>query len=583
MARLKLSCPLCQKTLELVGEENLGTEKLKIYKCGHAFTESFIATLDSDQLDLESLDGTKKTRPYQTTGVKFIVESDFCCILGDQMRLGKTPQALIAAKNSKDKTPILILVRSANIWKWKEEVNTWYDNNLNSVWIIQGTKNWIPPGFQVYICSMDTFGRRGMSDTLLSYGFKLVIADECHSFKNTDSNRSQALVSFLKNIERSELEQEWEFNCPFCKETWMEKVTIKIELAEAHKRTSKTSHCPKCFTQVQQSAAAHVKVQRNCGVIMLSGTPIKNRADEFFVPLNLVSPERFPSLENFRRRWLIQDNKGKWSRVSPLAMERFKAEISSFYLRREKEDVYAEVPKLNRLFTPIEITDERLKKAYNQVLDEIELINANSRGNWKFFNTIGELQKLRQICGLAKVQFVADYAEAFLMDSERQKLAIGVHHHSVRDSMQMQLAHLGVCKLDGQDSAQQKDYIAHKYFEKAPEQILLLGMMAAKEGMELPYIDTVLIMEREWSSADEEQFEFRFYNPDLDYLKARGLENHVTNIEYVIAKGTIDEFFYDLVEAKRKIFGETIGNNWSIGNDPSSFKDLMERTLANRL
>ena len=87
-------------------------------------------------------------------------------------------------------------------------------------------------------------------------------------------------------------------------------------------------------------------------------------------------------------------------------------------------------------------------------------------------------------------------------------------------------------------------------------------------------------MEREWSSADEEQFEFRFYNPDPDYLKARGLENKVTNVEYVIAKGTIDEFFYDIVEEKRRIFGETIGTNWSLGDDPTTFKELIERTLA---
>ena len=110
---------------------------------------------------------------------------------------------------------------------------------------------------------------------------------------------------------------------------------------------------------------------------MLSGTPIKNRADEFFVPLNLVSPERFPSLQNFRRRWLVQDQKGKWSRVSPHSVDLFKKEVSGFYLRREKEDVYKEIPKLNRLFTPIEITDERLKKAYNQVLDEIELTRSS--------------------------------------------------------------------------------------------------------------------------------------------------------------------------------------------------------------
>ena len=82
-----------------------------------------------------------------------------------------------------------------------------------------------------------------------------------------------------------------------------------------------------------------------------------------------------------------------------------------------------------------------------------------------------------------------------------------------------------------------------------------------------------------WSvnAADEEQFEFRFYNPD------KSIKTASTNVEYVIAKGTIDEWFYDMVEEKRKIFGETIGTNWSVTNDNGSFKELMERTVASRL
>ena len=599
--RLQKPCPVCQKPLELVEETPLGSEYLQVYKCGHSFCSQIPEKGNSkDHLILSSLDQSKNARHYQEIGINFILGSgDFenygqmrgvSCILADQMRLGKTPQAEMALRNLIEQAKLkgkeykcLVLCRAANIYQWKRETHTWVDNMPDAVWIIQGTKNWIPPGFKVYIMSMDTFSRKGMADSLLEFGFDLVIADEAHSFKNVGSARSQALTAFLKSIESSELEQTWEFNCPFCKgNPWMETVRIKTELGDAVKRTSKTSHCPNCFTQVSQLAAVHVKVERKCNIILLTGTPIKNRADEYFVPLNLVAPERFPSLETFRRRWLVQDSKGKWSRVSPYAFEAFQKEIAPFVLRREKEDVYTDIPKLNRIFTPIEISDQRLKDAYNKVLDRIETKLTNE-SNFNYFSSIGELQILRQICGMAKVNWVADYAETFLMDSDKQKLAIGVHHHSVRDAMSYQLSNLGVCKLDGEDNPQRKDFVAHKYFEKAPEHLLLLGMMAAKEGLELVYIDTALVMEREWSSADEEQFEYRFYNPDQGYLAQRGYPNKVTNIEYIIAKGTIDEFFYDLVEQKRQIFGETLSKNWDVTTDPQSFKQLMERTVAGRL
>lgn len=584
--RLRLDCPICSKPLELVEEITINSEILKSYKCGHVFTDDVLVKHSDKDLNFKAELNGFEAREYQKEGIRFVLDSDFCCVLAHQMRLGKTPMSLLAVKNhpkfKDDDFTVLILARAANIWQWKREVNTWVDTKPDAVWICQGTKNWIPKGFKFYIMSMDTFGRKGVSDSLLEFGFKVVIADEAHSFKNTDSQRSQALIAFLKNIERSTLEKTLDFSCPFCTNSkWQETITIQVSSLEGEKRTSKQSHCPKCFAVVAQSAATHIKVKRNCGIVMLTGTPIKNRADEYFVPLNIIIPDKIPSIERFRRKWLIQDSKGKWTRVSPLAFDSFKQMIEPYVLRREKEDVYTDLPKLNRIFTPIEISDQRLIRAYNQVLDVMELEQA-AKPNLTWFESIGHFQQLRQIAGLAKVNWVADYAETFLMDSEKQKLAIGVHHHSVRDAMKLQLGHIGVVKLDGEDSPYQKDYMAHKYFPTAPEQILLLGMMAAKEGLELPYIDTILVMEREWCSTDEEQFEYRFYNPDKDYLKARGLENKVTNIEYILAKGTTDEILHDMVEEKKQIVGETANNHWDTSN-PIFFKELMQRTLASRL
>lgn len=606
--RLVNDCPICSKPLIELSTTELGTTKLKNFKCGHSFTEDKL-TLQTETLDFSSVDGKFQARNYQKIGVQFIIDSEFCCVIGDQMRLGKTPQSLLALKNAfiqGKKKQALILVRAANTYQWLREVKTWVTNgDTLGVYMVTGTKDWIPPGFKIYVMSMDTFSRRGtcktcehqfhegecknkkcncrvcipagdaMSDILLKFGFDLVIVDEAHSFKNTDSNRSQALTAFLKEIERSETVQTIPFTCMLCKNTWEETITIKIQLGDALKRVSKTSHCPKCFAQQSQSAGAHVKVTRKCGIVMLTGTAIKNRADEYFVPLNLIAPEKFPSLDSFRKNWLVQDQRGKWSRVNPYAFDQFKTLISKYVLRREKEDVYKELPKLNRIFTVIEVSDERLKKAYNRVLDQIES-NMGSRAEFSFFANIGELQQLRQICGMAKVPFIADYAETFISDSEKAKVAIGIHHHSVRDTLAEILSTYGCLKLSGEDSPERKDRIMRN-FEHSPEQLLIINMLAGGVGMDFHYCDNVLIAERQWNSADEEQFEFRFYNPDPS------IKTRPTNVEYIIAKGTIDQFFYEMVEEKRAIFGETIGNNWSVETDQTSFKQLLERTVASRL
>lgn len=621
--RLTNNCPICLKDLVEVVQFPIGAEVMRVYKCGHSFADVSLIPAPNT-LDFTNVHGNKKARPYQESGVQFLADHEYTGIIGDQMRLGKTPQSLLAIKNALRlgiKKQVLILVRAANLYQWLEETKDWVTNDDPlGVYTISGTKNWVPPGFKIYIMSMDTFSRRGtcklcnhqyheedckkctsdakkmresgmegkylpfcnvcipagdaMSDILLKFGFDQVIVDEAHSFKNTDSNRSQALTAFLKTIERSELVQTIPFVCMMCREQWEETITIKVELGDTIKRTTKDSHCPKCFSVQKQSAASHTKVTRKCSIILLSGTSIKNNADEYFVPLNLVAPTIFTSKERFRSEWLYQDSKKRW-RLSPARSEEFKKMIAPYVLRREKEDVYTDLPTLNRIFTVIEISDERLKKAYNKVLDTIEE-NMAGKADFSFFSNIGELQQLRQICGMAKVPFIADYAETFLHDSEKAKVAIGIHHKSVRDTLASILSDYGCVKLSGEDSAERKFSIM-KSFEHSPEQLLIINMLAGGVGMDFHYIDNVLIAERQWNSADEDQFEYRFYNPD------KSIKDRPTQVEYIIAKGTVDQFFHDMIEDKREIFGETIANNWSITTDENSFKNLMQRVVANRL
>jgi SNF2 family DNA or RNA helicase len=569
--------------LEIISEVPISdTEILLSYKCGHS--DILIKELPK-QLDFRAADSSKSfvARKYQEEGVDFIVNGfennpGFNCVIADQMRLGKTPQSLLALKNAYAKrTPCLIIVRGANLWQWVREYKVWTDTLPFGIYPIIGSKSFIPPGFSAYIISMDTLSRNGMIGKLLDFNFKLAIVDEAHSFKNTDSKRSQALVQFLQEISKEEITHTIPFICAICKFQWDEEVTINVN--DNHSTVRKEAYCPNCNAynvHVAHKEKIKENLQRKCGVILLTGTAIKNRADEYFIPLNIVAPEKFPSLARFRRDWLDQDQNGKWTRVKNHRYDEFKKTIRPYVLRREKEDVYTDLPPLNRIFTVIEIEDENLKKAYNKILDKLEH-QLEKRSNFTFFDSIGDLMMLRQICGMAKVNWAADYLEASMLDSDTAKYAVGIHHHSVRDALAYKLAHLGVLKLSGEDNAERKDRIM-TMFEKSPERVLVINMLAGGVGMDFHYCNNVLILERQWSSADEEQFEFRFYNPDKSIMG-----NRSTNIEYILAKGTIDEWFYDMVEEKRIIFGETIGNNWNIETDPTSFRQLIEQTVGNRL
>jgi SNF2 family DNA or RNA helicase len=659
--KLTYKCPICQKALVLEKEFQLGGSKLFAYKCGHTFGKTMHEVSKSD-LDLSSVDGSKHARAYQADGVEFILNSGYNCIIADQMRLGKTPQSLLALKNALSheapggsKLPCLIIVKSANLWQWIREFKTWVTELPNGIFPIQGGGAFVFPGFSAYIISMDTFGlnarckncqhayhekeckkkncpcwsyasaENSVRDQLKKIPFKLIIVDEAHSFKNTDSNRSQALVDFVRFMNTGEESTKLAFECNRCGEKWFEEAKTKFDKRIGHVVLHKASACPKCgqycYIQQQHSdqdakyvkdpeAAAQVQKllalgndssttkherslalskaeeirkkyeiekpkQEPCGLILLTGTPIMNRAEEYFVPLNLVAPEKFSSLEGFRRQWLTQDSKGRWSRIKPHYLEAFKETIKPYILRREKEDVYTDLPRLDKIFTLIEPDKDALAEQYNKILDKVEAKYA-SKVDPNYWDLAEDMMELRRICGMMKVMWTADYLETAAVESPA-KYAVGIHHKSVRDVLFLKLGGEKNClKLSGEDDAAKKDYIM-RHFEASQQQFLIINMLAGGVGMDFHYCNNVLVLERQWNSATEEQFEFRFYNPD------KSIKKDPTLVEYILAKGTLDEWWHDMVREKAKTFGETVANHWDLQEDAGTFRELMDRTLAGRL
>lgn len=533
MAKLIKSCPSCDVPLEAIegGVCVLSeTEELITYRCGHAFVR-VKALAGQKGFPTSSWTDSQEAYPFQVEGVEHGIASDYNHLIGDQMGLGKTVQALLEHRSEyKALSPALYIVPSATAWQWTRMYKKWCDPLPLGVFLIQGSKGFVPPGFSAYIMSMDTLRSAGsynpkadkflfstrLGQSLRDISPKLVVVDEIHSFKNPESKRSQALVAFIK------------------------------ELGIEHK-------------------------------VFLSGTPIKNRAQEYFVPLNLLKPDLFPSLAHFKRNWLTQDASGKWSRIKEWRQEEFRQFIKPFVIRRERNEVLKDLPTFKRTFTEITIEDETMKALYNQELDRLREKSESDRA-YTYFDISDNLMTLRRITGIAKVPWVCEYVEEFLGETEDEKIAIGVHHHAVRDGLSYRLGATlpngSLLRLSGEDNPERKQRMVQD-FAKPQNRVAVISMLAGGTGLDgLQVCNNVVTVERQWSAADEEQFEDRFNRP--------GQTRPVT-AEYIQAKGTIDTYFSELVSQKRRIFGETIGNQWSLTDDKASLNDLVEWTVGHRL
>ena len=514
MARLLYKCPHCEKNTEIVSEQFSATLKkyLYTYKCGHSEFRDKLSLVDST---FSNLKGTKEAYSFQKAGIEFAERCNFDCMIADSMGLGKTIQALLAVRNA-HLEPCLLIVPSSLIYQWIKETQDWCSDEATGVCPIISSNGFILPGFRYYVISMDTLSRNEMWKKLLPLGIKSIIVDECHKFKDSSSKRSGALLSFCR--------------------------------------------------------AANPKK------ILLSGTPIKNYADEFFVPLNLLSPLNFPSKKRFQFMWLTQDEKGRYTRIAPWRLERFHEMISNFVIRREKEQVLTNLPSFQRNYKFVENEDEMIRDLYNQELDLYSNF-LDSGAKIESSHILAFLAKLRRITAMAKIPLVKEYIEEFQLnnmmnDKGAEKLAVGIHHVAVRDSLKAicENQNMPCLTLSGEDSALRKEQIKEE-FELPQNNLLVINIGSGGLGLNLQFCSNALIVERYWNAADEEQFEGRFYRD--------GQKNPVT-VDYMMLAGSIDQWFHELVETKRQIFGETVAN-WNFTSDIDSLKSVAKKAIENRL
>jgi SWI/SNF-related matrix-associated actin-dependent regulator of chromatin subfamily A-like protein 1 len=502
--RLTHKCPYCNKTTDITSEQYVEAMHLYIYKYSCGHSEVREKLVLQDNT-FSNFDGTKEAYPFQREGISFCERANFQCMIADSMGLGKTIQAILAVKNAQ-LFPCLVIVRSSTIYQWTREIQDWYSPDGMSVFPISGSRTLMVSGFKFYVISMDTMGRNGTWKKLAALNFKSIVVDECHSFKDDSAKRTQALTEFVK--------------------------------ATNPKR------------------------------IFLSGTPIKNRAGEFFVPLNLIAPDRFTSRTRFQREWLITNEKGQYTRIAPWKLERFHETVGKFIIRREKEDVLKNLPPMTPDYQFVSTEDESMKEMYNSELDLFQNYLENG-DKIDAMGILGWLANLRRITAMAKIPLAGQWISDF-QESSNEKLAVGMHHHAVRDSLKVFFP--TAISLSGEDSAVEKDKIVSRF--QTPEcPLLIINIGSGGLGLNLQFCHNALILERYWNAADEEQFIGRFH---------RNGQTEPVSVTYLMLQGSIDEWFHELVCEKKKIFGETV-NSWNLTSDESSLKDLAKKTIANRL
>lgn len=531
---LTQKCPTCNTVAIEISRCSFSGNTWLKLKCGHLVKKSSIKEVTIDNWISES---GKELFPYQRDGINKIAQSNGRLLIADEPGLGKTVQGLGFLKFWPELSlPALVVCKTTLKLQWVKEALDWCGIQYMAQ-TIDSSRSFIMPNLKIYIISMDLLHRID-TEKLSQLGIKTIIADEIQHFKNPDSKRTQELRRLVNEVD---------FFIP------------------------------------------------------LSGTPWKNRGSEYFPVLNMLDPTLFPSYNQFQNKWVdwyVDTRTGKYKQGGIRNIPAFKEATKHIVIRRMRDDVLPDLPKINRQIRYIEL-DTVYGESYEKAEARVAEIIKDAILEGRNMTTIAsELMRLKHITGLAKVDVTADDIITFLDETDEwEKITIFHHHIDVGDRLQSLidkwLVENGLSKslrlLGGMDNIE-RDNIITKFKISSKHRILIASTLASGEGLNIQFCQNAIMMERQWNPANEEQAELRFSRPitksDLpDYLQHLGDKTKVSiRVPYMICAGTVDEMLTEIIERKRLNFRKSMNDKdinleWS---ENDVMKELSEMIVRKR-
>lgn len=437
--------------------------------------------------------------PYQVDGIAFGLHRGGRVLIGDEMGLGKTVQALILAAQFATEWPLLIVVPSSLRYVWRDQATQWLPHIVGPdgglVHVVRNCKDRAPLGAHIIIVTYDMVRRceqlRRRPD---GRNFLAVIVDESQNIKDAGSQRAKVVVSICKTARRA---------------------------------------------------------------ILLSGTPALNRAAELYTQMESILPGEMPSFAQFADRFCLK----KVQRFGRRTVEKMdgvqRAEelnillSTAFMIRRLKKDVLSQLPAKRRMRVPLDpdrMNQDALREVERRVRmmsgKDLRAIGEELRATGKDSRDDGfGIPQMFRLTADAKLGAVVEYVEHLLQ--LRTKFLLFAHHHSILNALERKLGELGVdfIRIDGKTAPAQRPESVARFQGEDGVRVALLSITAAGVGLTLTAAQTVVFAELYWVPGQMQQAEDRAHRI--------GQRDCVT-VQYLIAKGTLDDMLFCALEKKSK-------------------------------
>ena len=302
--------------------------------------------------------------------------------------------------------------------------------------------------------------------------------------------------------------------------------------------------------------------------LALTGTPVENHVGDIWSIMEFLLPGLLPNRTRFSRDFIRPIQAGEVK-----AMEKVKKMTGPFILRRLKTDIniISDLPKKieTQVFCPLGREQATL---YNAVLRSLEDEISEAEGIQRKGLVLAAITSLKQVCDHPAL-YLKDRSElegrsgklARLAEIAEEMLAAGD-----RALIFTQYAEMGmmlkrflqetfgkeVLFLHGGVDRKKRDEMVQRFQNSDnPPPFFVLSLKAGGTGLNLTGANHVVMFDRWWNPAVEQQAVDRAY---------RIGQKSSVQVHYFCCKGTLEEKIEAIIESKRHVADAVVGSgeNW---------------------
>lgn len=349
-----------------------------------------------------------------------------------------------------------------------------------------------------------------------------------------------------------------------------------VVVDECHKNMSPQSTQGKVILDMKKR-----DVNKKIQWIPMTGTPIKNKPTDVFTPLKLVDGHAFKSFYEWSHKFCIYGGFGGYEILGYRNIPLLKDMLQGNMIRRVKEEVLDLPPKI-RMIEYVENTAYQ-SKLYDEISEEIYEKRDEILGS---MNPLAHMLRLRQVNGSPELvddsllplvnseeylKYNAKLARLIeLVDDivERGEKVIIFSNwvEPLRTAYKfLSKRHKTCCYTGSMSEADREKH--RRVFVNNPDYPVMVGTIGAMGvSITLTVATNVIFYDDCWTPSDKEQAE--------DRCRRIGTTKSI-NVYTLVAKGTIDEYVYKILENKRAIAKYIVDGQLDLKKNPELFEFLL--------